>query len=279
MKRTNVKSEIRTVFCSSEPCIHPAAIRHSSFEFRIWSLLLVFVTLVAPLGCGATLLAAIPRAEHPRPDAFRENWATLNGEWQFEIDDNADGEARGLTAGKELSSKITVPFCPESKLSGLGHSGIMKHVWYRRTFAIPAAMRGGRVRLHFGGVDYQTWVWVNGQRVGSHIGGSVAFSFDITQFLHAGSNEVVVHAFDDTASGRQPTGKQTHTVSEGCVYTRTTGIWQPVWLEAVGSSFVENFSIVPDPEHARVSIDATVNGEPANLTLTVEAFADGQKVG
>ena len=237
------------------------------------------VALIASLALCASVNAAIPRPEHPRPDAFRENWTSLNGEWQFEIDDNADGEARGLTSGKDLNSKITVPFCPESKLSGLGHYDVMKHVWYRRAFEIPAAMRGQRVRLHFGGVDYQTWVWVNGQRVGTHVGGNVSFSFDITKFLRDGSNEIVVHAFDDTASGKQPTGKQTHTVSEGCVYTRTTGIWQPVWLEAVGSSFVESFSVVPDPDHSRVLIDAAVNGDDANLTLTAEAFAGGKKVG
>ncbi len=225
------------------------------------------------------IFADVPRAEHPRPDAFRTNWTTLNGEWQFEIDDHADGEARGLTSGKDLNARITVPFCPESKLSGIGHYGIMKHVWYRRAFEVPAAMRGQRVLLHFGGVDYQTWVWVNGQRVGTHVGGDVSFSFDITKYLHDGSNEVVVHAFDDTASGDQPTGKQTHTVSEGCVYTRTTGIWQPVWLEAVGSSYVESFSVVPDPDRSRVLIDAAVNGDATDLTLTVEAFADGKKVG
>jgi hypothetical protein len=222
---------------------------------------------------------AVPRPEHPRPDMFRANWATLNGEWQFEIDDAGDGVARGLTAGKDLNSKIIVPFCPESKLSGLGHTALMKNVWYRRTFAVPAAMRGQRVLLHFGGVDYQTWVWINGQFAGTHIGGDVSFSFDITKLLRAGDNEIVVRAFDDTASGKQPTGKQSHTVSEGCVYTRTTGIWQPVWLEAVGSSYVENFSIVPDPDHARVLIEATVNGDDKNLTLTATAFADGKKVG
>ena len=238
-----------------------------------------FISFIALFSCCATILAAVPRAEHPRPDAFRENWATLNGEWQFEIDDNADGEARGLSSGKDLPATITVPFCPESKLSGIGHYGVMKHVWYRRAFEIPTAMRGQRILLHFGGVDYQTWVWINGQLVGSHIGGDVSFTFDITKFLRAGSNEVVVHAFDDTASGNQPTGKQSHTVSEGCVYTRTTGIWQPVWLEAVGSSFVENFSIVPDPDRSRVLIDALVNGDATNLTLKVEAFAAGQQVG
>lgn len=228
---------------------------------------------------GLNVMAVVPRPEHPRPDAFRENWATLNGEWQFEIDAQGDGESRGLIAGRNLASKITVPFCPESKLSGVGHYDLMKNVWYRRSFEVPAAMQGKRVRLHFGGVDYQTWVWVNGHLAGTHVGGNVAFAFDVTRFLRAGSNEVVVRAFDDTASGRQPTGKQTHTVSEGCVYTRTTGIWQPVWLEAVGDSFVEGFSIVPDPDRSRVLIEATINGADTNLILTVEAFAAGKLVG
>lgn len=236
-------------------------------------------TLALALLLGTIQAADVPRPEHPRPDAFRENWATLNGEWQFEIDRNGDGEARGLKSGKVLDSKITVPFCPESKLSGIGHYGLMKNVWYRRQFEVPAGMKGKRVRLHFGGVDYRAWVWVNGQLAGEHTGGNVSFNFDITPLLRDGSNELVVRAFDDTTSGCQPTGKQTHNVSEGCVYTRTTGIWQPVWLEAVGSSFVESFSIVPDPDRSRVLIEATVNGADSDLTLTAEAFADGKLVG
>ncbi len=223
--------------------------------------------------------AAVPRPEHPRPDAYRANWATLNGEWQFEIDQAGDGEARGLISGKDLSGKITVPFCPESKLSGVGHYGMMTNVWYRRTFEVPVGMRSQRVLLHFGGVDFKTWVWLNGELVGTHTGGDVSFSFDITSFLRPGSNELVVRAFDDTASGKQPTGKQTHTVSEGCVYTRTTGIWQPVWLEGVGSSYVDSFSVVPDPDRSRVLIDASVSGAPGDLTLTAEAFANGKLAG
>jgi beta-galactosidase/beta-glucuronidase len=234
---------------------------------------LLLVTVYS--ACAATL----PRPEHPRPDAFRENWTSLNGEWEFEIDQAGNGEARGLKSGKELSNKINVPFAPESQLSGIGHYGLMKNVWYRRHFEVPASMSGKRVRLHFGGVDYQTWVWVNGQLAGSHIGGNVSFAFDITKLLRSGQNEVVVRAFDDTASGRQPTGKQTHNVSEGCVYTRTTGIWQPVWLEAVGSSFVESFSVVTDPDRSRVLIEATVNGNDSDLTLEAEAFLDGKSVG
>ena len=214
--------------------------------------------------------ATVPRPEHPRPDAFRTNWVTLNGEWQFEIDQQGDGGSRGLRSGKDLAQKIIVPFCPESRLSGIGHYDKMTNVWYRRTFSVPASMKDKRVRLHFGGVDYQSWVWVNGQLAGTHVGGNVSFAFDITRLLRTGDNEVVVRAFDDTASGRQPTGKQAHTVSEGCVYTRTTGIWQPVWLEAVGTSFVENFSLVTDPDRARVLIEATINGADADLELTAE---------
>jgi beta-galactosidase/beta-glucuronidase len=95
-----------------------------------------------------------------------------------------------------------------------------------------------------------------GGLAGSHIGGSVPFDFDVTPLLRAGENELVVNVFHDVASGKEPTGKQTHTISEGCVYTRTTGIWQPVWLEAVGSSFVESISVTPDPDRSRVLIEA-----------------------
>jgi hypothetical protein len=225
--------------------------------------------------------AEVPRAEHPRPDMFRENWMTLNGEWQFEIDKAADGESRGLIYGKDLNSKIIVPFCPESKLSGLGlgNTEKLKDVWYRRTFEVPSAMKGKRVRIHFGAVDFKAWVYINGQLAGTHIGESPAFSFDITKLLRAGGNEVVVKVLDDLWSGLQPGGKQAPEQSAGCLYTRTTGIWQPVWLEAVGSSFVENISIVPDPDNSRVLVTAKINGQDKNLKLTVEAFADGKRVG
>jgi beta-galactosidase/beta-glucuronidase len=134
-----------------------------------WSGVLAATMLIAVI---TNLLAEVPRPEHPRPDAFRDNWITLNGEWQFEIDQNGDGEARGLVAGKELSSKILVPFCPESKLSGLGlATNYLPHVWYRRHFQVPAAMGGQRLRLHFGAVDYAARVWLNGQFLGEHSGG------------------------------------------------------------------------------------------------------------
>ncbi len=237
---------------------------------------LVLLSSVTPLVADD---GALPRSEHPRPDAMRENWLCLNGQWQFEIDADANGLERGLASGKDLASSIIVPFCPESQLSGLGHTDFMKNVWYRRMFTLPESMQGQRVLLHFGAVDYKAWVWVNGREVGGHTGGSAAFACEITSALKPGENEVVVRVFDDTASGLQPTGKQTHSVSEGCVYTRTTGIWQSVWLEAAGQSYVKEFSVVPDPEHARVLIEATVDGPLEGLQLAVHVLADGKLVG
>ena len=235
----------------------------------------------ALLGLASLASAGIPRPEHPRPDAYRTNWLSLNGEWQFEIDREDDGQARGLVSGQELNSRIVVPFCPESTLSGLGfgNTNYFEHAWYRRLVELPAAMRGQRVLLHFGAVDYQAWVYVNGQLAGTHAGGSAAFSFEITQLLRPGQNEIVVRVLDALRSGLQPGGKQSPVKSEGCNYTRTTGIWQPVWLEAVGSSFVEAFSLKPDPDHGRVLIEAAVNGSDSDLKLVVEAFAEGRRVG
>lgn len=240
--------------------------------------LLAFGALMALCG-SLSAQADIPRPEHPRPDAYRTDWLNLNGQWQFEIDDQDTGMSRGLISGHDLDSKITVPFPPESKLSGVDHYGIMKHLWYRRMFEVPEAMQNQRVLLHFGGVYYRCWIYVNGQLAGEHNGGSVAFDFEITKLLHSGSNELVVRVFDDVASGAQPSGKQTHTKSEGCVYTRSSGIWQTVWLEGVGSSYVQDFHITPDPDNSRVLIDADVNGTNPNLVLTAEAFADGREVG
>jgi len=242
---------------------------------------LAFGILVATASLTFSLLAIadVPRPEHPRPDAFRDNWLSLNGEWQFEVDAKDDGEARGLIAGKDLSSKIDVPFCPESKLSGLAHTEYMNRVWYRRTVELPESMKGKRVLIHFGAVDYKTRVYVNGHLAGTHMGGSAAFGFDITSFLKSASNEIVVQVHDDLRSGLQPGGKQAYGKSAGCMYTRTTGIWQTVWLEAVGSSYVENLSVVADPEHSRVLVEAAVNGSDPDLNLKIEAFAEGEAVG
>ena len=150
---------------------------------------------------------SIPRAEYPRPQFVRDGWMNLNGTWQFEIDQGMSGRARGLVDAP-LKEEILVPFCPESKLSGVQHTDFMACVWYRRSFILPEAAQGKRVILHFGAVDYRTEVWVNGVSVGRHEGGYVSFSFEITKALKSGENVVVVCAEDDVKSGLQPSGKQ-----------------------------------------------------------------------
>ncbi len=162
---------------------------------------------------------------------------------------------------------------------GLGNTEKLKDVWYRRMFDVPQGMRGKRVRIHFGGVDYKTWVYINGQLAGIHIGENAAFNFEISKLLKDGPNELVVKVRDDMWSGLQPCGKQSGDQSYSCFYTRTTGIWQPVWLEAVGSSFVENLSVVADPDNSRVLITAKIDGQDKDLTLKAKAFANGELTG
>ena len=177
-----------------------------------------------------------PRPEYPRPQFTRADWMNLNGVWEFEIDASLSGEERDLHLGQPLSRKITVPFCPESELSGIGEKDFMPSVWYRRAIELPAGWNtpGKRVFLHFGACDYETTVWVNGSKVGFHRGGYTSFAFEITRAVVSGSNIIVVRANDDTRSKLQPTGKQSERLhSYSCLYTRTTGIWQTVWLEAV----------------------------------------------
>ena len=214
----------------------------------------------------------IPRPEHPRPDFERSNWLNLNGKWEFEIDPGNSGAARGLSGGKKLAQQIVVPFCPESPLSGIQNRDFMHVVWYRKQVILPASFRGKRVLIHFGAVDYDSTLWVNGVEIGSHRGGYVQFSFDITHALKNGKNEIVLRAVDDTRSGVQPTGKQSEIYpSHGCHYRRTTGIWQTVWLEAVGETYLERLVITPDLDTGRVMVQADVHGPVAALRVVIRA--------
>ncbi len=202
----------------------------------------------------------IPRAEYPRPQFVREKWMNLNGQWQFEIDNGGSGESRGYTeVGYALNSKITVPFCPESKLSGLEHKDFMFGVWYKKTVNIDDI--SGRVVIHFGAVDYHAKVFVNGKFVGEHKGGYVSFSFDITDAVIVGENEITVFAADDTRDRLIPSGKQSFKYeSFGCHYTRTTGIWQTVWLEFTPKSYVQSVKYYPNITDCSVNIEATLCG-------------------
>ncbi len=176
--------------------------------------------------------------------------------------------------------KIIVPFCRESKLSGLGRTGFVKNVWYRRTFDLPSTWKSPRTLLHIGACDYETTVWLNGKLLGMHRGGSSPITFEITKQLIKGTNTVIVHAFDDTRSGLQPTGKQAHSEqSAGCVYTRTTGIWQTVWLEGVGSTYIKDFKIETDLDRGRVIIQPEIDGWWADMAIKAVASIGGRVVG
>jgi len=200
-----------------------------------------------------------PRPEHPKPQFQRDQWLNLNGTWDFAFDFGFSGKEKGWHEDpSDLRQQITVPFCPESKLSGIGYTDFIPAAWYHRSIEVPEDWAGKRVLLHFGAVDYCCRAWVNGQFVGDHLGGSSSFLFDITHALQDGENQLVVNVCDDVRSGKQPAGKQSKRLhSYGVVYTRTTGIWQTVWLEAVSERYVESVHIVPNLDDSCFTVTPT----------------------
>ena len=194
---------------------------------------------------------SIPRPEYPRPQFTRPDWLCLNGEWEFEIDHGDSGLERGLL-DSSLKDRIMVPFCPESKLSGVEYVDFMPAVWYRRKVDVPSAWDGKKVLLHFQAVDYDATVWVNGHEVGRHRGGFTPFTCDLSGTVLPGQAAVIVVRARDPRFGPIPRGKQTRDFhNSGCLYTRTTGIWQTVWLEPVPLVHMQRPRITPDLANQR----------------------------
>ena len=219
----------------------------------------------------------IPRNEYPRPQMIREKWINLNGTWQFEFDFGKSGKERGLISKKGLSSEIIVPFCPESSLSGIGCNDFLNAAWYKRNIEVPAEWRNGRVLLNFEAVDYYCEVWINEKFAGSHKGGYTPFSLDISDLLNKDENILTVYVEDDNRTGLQPRGKQSEKYSsQGCDYTRVTGIWQTVWLEYVPESYIKSYKVISDVDNAKVHILANVTGTG---TLVANAKFEGREVG
>ncbi len=178
----------------------------------------------------------------------RKHWVNLNGEWEF-----------GAGASRRFDRRITVPFCPQSELSGIGDKNPGDVVWYRRRFDAPDAER---LLLHFGAVDYWATVWVNGEEVARHEGGHTPFSIDITRVAGRSDNELVVRAEDPLADKTIPRGKQHWTSQpEKIFYTATTGIWQPVWLEPLSARGIESLRVAGDLDEGTVRIHATAAGD------------------
>ncbi len=219
----------------------------------------------------------IPRPEHPNPQFERKNWANLNGEWDFEFDFGNSKFESGIIDKEIWDNKIVVPFCPESKLSGIEHTDFIPAVWYRKNINITEENLNGKVILHFGAVDYEAKLYVNGKKAGYHKGGYASFSFDITEYLTVGENTLVVNAVDDVRDPLVPRGKQSQELkSHACDYTRTTGIWQTVWLEFVPVNYIKSFRVYPDADNATLGINAVLEGKGE---FTATAYYDGKEVG
>ena len=219
----------------------------------------------------------IPRHEHPDPQSERASWLNLNGEWDFEFDFGNSKKESGIIERKDWETKIVVPFCPESKLSGIEHTDFIPAVWYRKTVDITAEQLKGNVLLHFGAVDYETTVYINGKKAGYHKGGYSSFKFDVTEYLTEGENVIIVNAVDDVRNPLVPRGKQSEELkSHGCDYTRTTGIWQTVWLEFVPKAYIKSFKLYPDYINGVIAISAVVEGEGE---FTASASYEGKAMG
>lgn len=191
-------------------------------------------------------------AEYPRPQLVRPEWMNLNGLWDFAIAPMSE------PSPVKFQTQILVPFPVESALSGVMKPvGEHDRLWYRRTFALPRKWIGRRVLLHFGAVDFETTVWVNGKELGSHSGGYDGFSFDVTDAMNpAEPNELLVSVTDPTDAGTQPRGKQVRKPN-GIWYTPTSGIWQTVWLEPVSGAYISSLKVSTDIDQGAVAVRAS----------------------
>lgn len=212
---------------------------------------------------------ACPLPEYPRPQLVRENWLNLNGKFDYAILPAAQKWA------ENFDGEILVPFAVESLLSGVEKPlSPSDRLWYRKRFSVPTAMLGKNILMHFGAVDWQCEVFINHHSVGKHTGGYCAFSFDITEYLTEGENELVVCVYDPTESGWQQRGKQVND-THGFWYTATSGIWQTVWLEAVSDVYAQKLRFVPniDREVIRVKTELNTDTE-AEIYATVTFAGD-----
>jgi beta-galactosidase/beta-glucuronidase len=220
----------------------------------------------------------IPRPEYPRPQFTRQDWLCLNGEWEFEIDAGDSGLERGLRS-RALRCRITIPFCPESTLSGIGNPDFMNAVWYRRVVTIPASWKGCRALLHFQAVDYDATIWVNGEEVAHHRGGYTPITADLAGVADPGSEAVIVVRARDDHRAAQPKGKQSPALANaGCLYTRTTGIWQTVWMEPVPQTRLARPRITPDLAGGRFCLELPLVGDRAGLTVHARLLSDGTPI-
>ena len=223
------------------------------------------------------------KKDYPRPQFVRENWENLNGTWDFGFDDDHVGEKEKWYVNFGGDKKIQVPFTYETKLSGIQDETRHDYIWYRRNIQVDGKrLEKENYVLHFEGCDFITKVWVNGELAGSHRGGYSRFSFDITNLLKDGENELVVKA-EDSFDMQQPRGKQ-RWIDEnfGCWYVQTTGIWKTVWSEYVPKVNLASVKMTPVLEQHCLELEYEVNAPEScfgeNLAVAATIRFDGMLV-
>jgi len=238
---------------------------------------ILFTLLLFTAGLFAQTLN-VPRPEYPRPQFERSDWINLNGEWTYSFDFGNSGRDKNWMNKEKFDDKIIVPFCPESKLSGVGYKDFIEHMWYQRTLNIPENWKGKNIILNFGAVDYESEVFIDGKSVGIHFGGTSSFGYDISRYVTPGkTHNLVIRIADDNRKGEQPSGKQCYAFnSEGCFYTRTTGIWQTVWLEAVNYCGLKDCYIVPDLDNNQFNFNPRFFNIKKGLKLRI-TLSNGQE--
>lgn len=211
--------------------------------------------------------------EYPRPIMERSSWMNLNGRWDYAL------KTKDSPEPSSFDGKILVPFAVESSLSGVQQRvGKDSVIWYRRTFEVPKTWKSERILLHFGAVDWRTDVWINGIKIGSHEGGYDPFCFDIQPFLSGkGAQTVTVRVWDPTDEGPQPRGKQVKK-PHGIWYTPVTGIWQTVWLEPLGETYIADLEITPDIDRNTVTVLAELQGSTYGDLVEVRVKEDDKVI-